>query len=131
MSNKNKDEKLFEQIKNSFNTNIRDNKSSLLRFLICITLILIFTLGRYSVSIDKNIVCKSEIRKEFICKSENEVLIKEKELLQNQVASVIKERADYARHIIEEFEKDKDRECTQKIEKIKKEYIKLKCSICK
>lgn len=131
MSNKNKDEKLFEQIKDSFNTNIRDNKSSLLRFLICITLILIFTLGRYSVSIDKNIVCKSEIRKEFICKSENEVLIKEKELLQNQVASVIKERADYARHIIEEFEKDKDRECTQKIEKIKKEYIKLKCSICK
>lgn len=132
MSKEKKIKNSIENLKDYITVKVDQNKVSLIKFVlpIAIVLCLFFFLGRYSVSIDKEKVCKTEIRKVYICDAEKDVLIKEKELLQDQVKNVIKERADYVKRIVEQFAVDKDKECTLKIEKIKKEYIELKCSIC-
>lgn len=133
MSKKINSEKIIEQIKESFNTNITHNKDKMQKFIlpvVLITVIIFFVLGRYSVPIDKSIICKEEIRKIEKYKTETELLIKENILLKDQVTDVIKKRGEYTSNILSEFEKNKEEECTKKIDKIKKEYIKLKCSIC-
>ena len=133
MSKDPKNKNNIEQLKDFVTIKVEQNKDTLIKFVLPITLVLclFFFLGRYSVSIDKKEVCKTEIRSVYICNTEKDVLIKEKELLQEQVKSVIKERADYTKSIVEEFSREKENECANKIENIKKEYIKLKCSICK
>jgi len=132
MSKEEKTKNSIESLKDFITIKVDQNKESLIKFVLPITIVLclFFFLGRYSVSIDKEKVCKTEIRRVYICDAEKDVLIKEKELLQEQVKNVIKERADYTKRIVEQFSNDKDKECALKIEKIKKEYIKLKCSIC-
>lgn len=133
MSKKINSEKIIEQIKESFNTNITHNKDNMIKFIlpvVLITVIIFFILGRYSVPIDKNIICKEEIRIIEKYKTENSLLVKENILLKDQITDVIKKRGEYTSNILSEFEKNKDVECSKKIDKIKKEYIKLKCSIC-